>query len=81
LPASAEHCLTEPQREEEMEEDEEVEEEETCKEHGKVEAERRCKREVRQERAMSDRQPCPIVSIGVWRLREARRIGQAKASA
>ena len=46
MPASAEHCLTEPQREEEMEEDEEVVEEETCKEHGKVEAESRCKREV-----------------------------------
>ena len=79
MPGSAEHCLTEPQREEEMEEDEEVEEEETRKEHGKVEAERRCKREVRQERAMSDR--VTVVSIGVWRWREARRIGQAKACA
>ncbi len=74
--ASAEHCLTEPQREEEMKEDKQ--EEETCKE---VEAERSCNREVRQERAMSD--GVTVVSIGVRRWREARKrkIGQAKASA
>jgi len=80
--ASAEHSLTEPQREEEeMKEDKQVQEEETCKEHGKVEAERSCNREVRQERAMSD--GVTVVSIGVRRWREARKrkIGQAKASA
>ena len=71
--------MEEEEEEVEEEEEEEVEEEETRQEHGKVEAERSCKRVVPRERVMSDR--VTVVSIGVWRWREARRIGQGKAYA
>jgi len=80
--ASPQHCLSEPQRAEDMEEDEEVEEEEE-----EMEAERSCKRELPQERAMSlvaqERAMCDRVTINVRiavsRWRQARRIGQGKA--